>query len=98
VRWTDGNTDNPRLLFMAYDMTLTAEFAEDEHMAVDNTTLSPATEVRKVLRNGQVLIERGGKVYTITGQELTNDSPNPLKSTPLRPVRACGDPAKEGAL
>ncbi len=79
VRWTDGNTDNPRLLFMAYDMTLTAEFAEDENMAVDNTTLSPATEVRKVLRNGQVLIERGGKTYTIMGQELTNDSPNPLK-------------------
>ena len=29
-----------------------------------------ATDVRKVLRNGQVLIERNGKTYTLTGVEV----------------------------
>lgn len=29
VRWTDGNTDNPRLVTVRQDMTLTAEFADD---------------------------------------------------------------------
>ncbi len=33
-----------------------------------------ATDAHKIIRNGQVLIERGGKVYTITGQELTTPS------------------------
>lgn len=29
VRWTDGNTDNPRLVKITQDITLTAEFADD---------------------------------------------------------------------
>ncbi len=29
VRWTDGNTDNPRLVTVTKDTTLTAEFADD---------------------------------------------------------------------
>lgn len=29
VRWSDGNTDNPRLVTVTQDMTLTAEFADD---------------------------------------------------------------------
>ena len=38
-----------------------------------------ATDAHKIIRNGQILIEKNGKNYTIMGQELTNDSPNPLK-------------------
>ena len=42
--------------------------------AITTDIASPATtdtgEVRKVLRNGQVLIERGGKTYTLTGVEV----------------------------
>ncbi len=29
VRWTDGNTDNPRLVMVTQDTTFTAEFADD---------------------------------------------------------------------
>ena len=29
VRWSDGNTDNPRLVTVTKDITLTAEFADD---------------------------------------------------------------------
>ncbi len=31
VRWTDGNTDNPRLVAVTQDMTLTAEFASYQY-------------------------------------------------------------------
>ena len=31
VRWTDGNTDNPRLVTVTQDMTLTAVFAYDQY-------------------------------------------------------------------
>ena len=32
VRWSDGNTDNPRTIVVESDITLTAEFALDEHI------------------------------------------------------------------
>ena len=41
--------------------------------ASDPTDIESVTEdatARKSLRNGQVLIERGGKTYTLTGTEL----------------------------
>lgn len=31
VRWTDGNTDNPRLVTVTQDMTITAEFAPNQY-------------------------------------------------------------------
>ena len=31
VRWTDGNTDNPRLVTVTQDMTITAEFAINQY-------------------------------------------------------------------
>ncbi len=31
VRWTDGNTDNPRLVTVTQDMTMTAEFAYNQY-------------------------------------------------------------------
>lgn len=37
--------------------------------AVENTT-GPATDTRKILRDGHVLILRNGQTYTITGQRL----------------------------
>lgn len=61
----------------AYSVRLVQDVAPET--AVPTTTSAPETDVRKVLRNGQVLIERNGKTYTILGNDLTNDSPNPLK-------------------
>lgn len=34
VRWTDGNTDNPRLVTVAKNTTFTAEFADDPILTV----------------------------------------------------------------
>ena len=73
VRWSDGSIDNPRLVTVMADMTLTAEFGDKGTGILspssddDNTS---ATTARKVLRNGQVLIERNGKTYTLTGVEV----------------------------
>ena len=53
ARWSDGNTDNPRLVTV---------------MADDDA--ASATAVRKIVRNGQVLIQRAGKTYTTTGMEV----------------------------
>ena len=73
VRWSDGNTDNPRLVTVMGDMTLTAEFGNKGTGILspssddDNTS---ATTARKVLRGGHVLILRAGKTYTLTGTEV----------------------------
>ena len=37
--------------------------------AINHTMSAEATHTRKVFRNGQVLIQRGSKTYTITGME-----------------------------
>ena len=49
-----------------------AQFVEDSHKvptAVDNTT-AEQSQVRKIIRNGQVLIVRDGKLYNALGTEL----------------------------
>lgn len=73
VRWSDGSLDNPRLVTVMADMTLTAEFGDKDTGIVspssDADNIS-ATTARKVLRNGQVLIERNNRTYTLTGTEV----------------------------
>lgn len=49
------------------DATYTAEFTRVT--AVDNVPASTITP-RKVFRDGQVYILRGGKTYTLTGEEV----------------------------
>ena len=41
-----------------------------EEMGVQDTEVMPDTRAQKVLRNGQVLIIRNGKVYTMMGKEV----------------------------
>ncbi len=67
TKWSDGNTSNPRTITVDKAMTLTAVFA-DTPTAIDNT--SADTTPRKVLIDGQVLILRNGRTYTLTGQEV----------------------------
>ena len=76
AQWSNGVTDNPYLLTATEDLTLEAQFVPTT--AVENVSADGDTDVRKVFRNGQVYILRNGKIYTITGQDLTSDSPNDL--------------------
>ena len=40
VRWSDGSTDNPHIVLVEEDMTITAEFAPETSTTVDNVTNS----------------------------------------------------------
>ena len=74
IQWNDGNTDNPRLVTVSQDMTLTAEFVSATPTAVEQTQNSQDNNqnvtIQKIIRNGQVFILREGNEYTILGQEM----------------------------
>ena len=69
TQWSDGNTDNPRTILVTENMTLRATFniaTKAAAVPADNNT----TGTRKFVRNGHVLIQRDGKIYTVTGEEV----------------------------
>lgn len=68
-QWSDGNTDNPRFITMTGEVNLTAQFVVKTTTNVSGANVS-AAPAHKILRNGQVYIERNGKVYTVTGAEV----------------------------
>lgn len=72
VQWSDGNTDNPRTLTITDNVTLIAMFSTPT--GTDGTRITDASATtRKVVRNGQVYILRGGKTYTATGVEVKQE-------------------------
>lgn len=77
VRWSDGNTDNPREGSVLSDITFEAVFALDNpgpstslDEVSDSGTSTGKAEPQKILHNGQILILRDGKTYTVHGQEV----------------------------
>lgn len=77
VRWSDGNTDNPREVSVLSDITFEAVFALDTpgpstslDEVSDSGTSTGKAEPQKILYNGQILILRDGKTYTVHGQEV----------------------------
>lgn len=73
VAWSDGNTDNPRAITWEQDLTLTASFVEsgtNPATEIEDIRLLDPPPATKLLQNGQLLILRGDKTYTLTGQEV----------------------------
>ncbi len=68
-QWSNGVKDNPYLFTATEDLTLEAQFTRSPATAV-NSVPADNTTVRKVFRDGQVLILRGNKTYTTTGVEV----------------------------
>lgn len=76
--WEDGNVISNTTLFDYEGKPLKAlwsevgSYAEHEIPTEMEEVTGDGLQVtgRKVLRDGQLLIERGGKVYTVTGQEM----------------------------
>lgn len=62
--------DNPRLVTVMGDLTLTAEFGDKGTGILSPSTDDDNTPARKIIRNGQVLIQRVGKTYTLQGVEV----------------------------
>ena len=71
VRWSNEVVDNPYTFVISEDVTLVAEFEVVINTSVENThSPSPMTNRQKLLRNGQLIILRDGKSYSVMGQEL----------------------------
>ena len=66
-KWSNGVTDNPYTFFVKSDVTLEANFTSTEGI---EEVLNSEVHTTKVLRDGQVLILRNGKTYTMQGQEV----------------------------
>lgn len=70
-QWSDGNKDNPRFLTITGNVNLKAQFEVQTPNSIRainaETPISPA---RKIVRDGQVLIEYGDKIYTLQGIEV----------------------------
>lgn len=67
LQWSNGITRNPYLFTAEEDMTLVAQFIPAT--AVENVS-AEGTTPHKIIRNGQVLILRNGKVYDVMGPEV----------------------------
>jgi len=70
--WKEGDTavntkDNPWKTYISKDVTITATFEADDQ-AIDNTAVE--TKAVKRFVNGQLLIEKNGKFYDVTGAEV----------------------------
>ena len=66
-KWSNGVTDNPYTFIVKSDVTLEAKFTSTEGI---EDVQSDEVHTTKVIRDGQVLILRNGKTYTMQGQEV----------------------------
>ena len=67
-RWSNGEKDNPYQFIVVDDITIHAEFIPTT--AVSNVSSDDSVLPQKIIKDGQVYILRGGKTYTITGDEV----------------------------
>lgn len=69
VDWNDGETDNPRVIVVTDNMSVTANMQQEN---VGPTTDIPSSTdcntATKLLRDGQILIQRGAHTFTLQGQ------------------------------
>ena len=71
VRWSNEVVDNPYTFVITENITLSAEFEKVIATSIEHThSQSPMTDCQKIIHNGQLLILRDGKIYTVMGQEL----------------------------
>ena len=68
VRWSDGNTENPRTFLATEEINLYAEIAEDKPTQLEPT--SSETKARKIIHNGQIFIIRNQVIYDLTGRRI----------------------------
>ena len=71
VRWSNEVVDNPYTFVITENITLSAEFEKIIATSIEYIhSQSPMTDCQKIIHNGQLLILRDGKIYTVMGQEL----------------------------
>ena len=67
-QWSDGTIANPYSFSVEKDVNIEAWF--EPTTLVENVAAEENAAPRKVFRDGQVYILRGGKTYTLTGEEV----------------------------
>ena len=67
--WSNGETANPYFVTLTGDLSIEAFFKEETN-ALDDINDDSGTTIRKILQNGKIYILRGGKTYTVEGQEV----------------------------
>ena len=74
VQWSDGETANPYLLTVenGKNISITAVFREGSKEGIDEVQREPSGQYKgtKVIKDGQLLIERNGKTYNAQGAEI----------------------------
>ena len=66
--WSDGSTENPRIITIVSDMNLIATFV-DEHSAVESVVNPAAPYVSKIIENGNVIIVLpDGRRFNVQGK------------------------------
>ena len=71
VRWSNDVEDNPYTFVISDNVTLSAEFEAVIPSSLENTnSQSPMSNYQKIIRDGQLLILRDGKTYTVMGAEI----------------------------
>ena len=68
VQWSDGNTENPRSIYVTDDVNMTAIFAPMDATGIDDIMSKSCRD--KILIDGVLYILRGDKTYTLQGQEV----------------------------
>jgi hypothetical protein len=53
-----------------YYLTVNADGVIEDHKTPVETIIAPQSEAKKVIRNGQLMIVRDGRVFNILGAEL----------------------------
>ena len=66
--WSDSDTHAKRTLIMNKNYSLTACFDKDDQ-GLENIQNSDV-RIQKILRDGQLLIIRNGKMYNVQGAEV----------------------------
>jgi len=69
VKWSDDNTDVKRTVVVNSDVTFSAEFMLETPTALDETENRQSSN-RKLIIDGQLLIEQNGKIYNAQGTEM----------------------------
>ena len=71
VRWSNEVEDNPYTFVISDNVTLSAEFEAVIPSSLEHTnSQSPMSNYQKIIRDGQLIILRDGKTYTIMGAEI----------------------------
>ena len=78
VKWSDGNTDNPRTIIMSEDLTLTTVYEENENQSNPSNVAESAANAINILAHGNTIVVENAtdeiRVYNAMGALICRDA------------------------